>query len=373
MHSAWLILVVAGQVVGQPAPTSSTSAPPAPGDSVFSEEALRGLTLAIGNEDLGVEVHGFVNLEYSALLNDPDHPHNTFDIHNVFLSTKAHVGSAVTAFIELEYEHGSMVKLDRAFIDVRAAELFTLRVGRFSVPLSYERIHYAAPVRLMTSRPMMVDLAFHEWVDTGVAVYGRAGWFGYHAALVNGPRGLTEQGVPNLDVVDNNSNKTVIGRINVYPTSYLEGGVAVAAGTYDPADLRWFFLAEADLRLRHGRFDVWAEAAYRRGDDEPCSAADDPGCEPVYAGDHAHKFGYSLLVSYAVVQDLQFIHYLRPMVRFDELDDLAAKTGKRRITIGLNWSPLPHVVLKSELQWTFATAGSGGPSTGVMASAVADF
>lgn len=377
-NAASLLLLAAVEALGQsppPEPAQATQAvatTPAPGDSVFSEEALRGLSIAVGNDDLGVELHGFVNLEYSALLNDPDHPHNSFDIHNVFLSTRGHVGTAVTAFIELEYEHGSQVKLDRAFIDLRAADFFTLRIGRFSVPLSYERIHYAAPVRLLTSRPMMADIAFHEWVDTGLAVYGRAGWFGYHLALVNGPRGLTEQGVPNLDVVDNNANKTVVARLNVYPTPFLEGGVAFAAGTYDPADLRWFFLAEADARLRHGGFDVWAEVAYRRGDDEPCSGADDPGCDPSYAGDRALKFGYSLLVSYAVIQDAKLIHYLRPILRFDELDDLAAKTGKRRITAGLNWSPLPHVVLKSELQWTFA-AGASGPVAGVMASAVADF
>lgn len=344
--------------------------PAAPGDSVYSDELLA--TLGLDSSELVFDIHGFINLEYSAFRDDPEHPRNTFDIHNVFLSTRAHIDRRINAFVELEYEHGAALKVDRAFVDIALADAVNLRLGRFSAPLSYERVHYAAPVRLMTSRPRMVDIGFHEWVDTGIALFGRRGAVGYNLAVVNGPRGLTEAGVPNQDVVDNNGNKTVIARLSFYPGPELELGVVAAAGTYDPADRRWFYLGEVDARLRHRAWDVWAEAQYRDGDDEPCDPAADAACSVEYAGERAHKLGYYVLVGYTAVQDRPHVHYLKPVVRYDELDDLTLDTSTRRITAGVDWSPRPHVVFKSELQATLATADTEG-SGGLMMSAVADF
>jgi hypothetical protein len=347
------------------------SAGPSPGDSVYTEELLSALGQDV--PELGFELHGFVNLEYYALANDPEHPNNTFDIHNVFLSTRAHVGPKVKLFVELEYEHGSTIKLDRAFLDYKVGEPLTVRIGRFSSPLSYERVHYAAPVRLMTSRPMMVDIAFHEWVDTGIEGYGRIGDFGYNLAIVNGPRGLTEQGIANEEVIDNNRNKAVIARVNYYPAQTVETGIAATAGTYDPEGRLWFYIAEADARVRRGRWDVWGEAQFRTGDDEPCDSATDPMCDPAYAGDHARKLGYYVAASYAVLENARYAHYLKPIVRYDELDDLETKAGRRRVAAGLNWSPYPHAVVKSELQVTIPTDRMEVVGKGVMMSAVADF
>jgi hypothetical protein len=339
---------------------------------VYTEEAVKGLLF--GGVDLGVEIHGFVNLEYFAFRRDPAHPDNSFDIHNVYLSTKAHPSPAVTLFAELEYEHGSAVKLDRAFLDFEIGRELTLRAGRFSAPLSYERVHYAAPVRLMTSRPFSAEVAFHEWVDTGVEAFGRIGWVGYSLAVLNGPRGLTAAGIPAVDVTSSHGSKTVLARLNAYAAPFLEAGVAGSAGAYDSRGRRWFYLAEVDARIRAGRLDVWAEADYRTGDDEPCSAATQVGCEPTFVGERARKLGAYVVAGYAAVQGAPLAHYLKPVLRFDEIRDLAERSGKRRATAGLDWSPQPHVVLKSELQWTFPFGQPGRPRiVGFMASAVADF
>jgi hypothetical protein len=343
----------------------------APGDAVISEEDAAGLLVGAG--ELAAEIHGFVNLEYSAFAGDPTAGPATFDIHNVFLSTKARVGSRTSVFIELEYEHGSEVKLDRAFIDFEVAEALTLRAGRFSVPLSYERMHYAAPVRLMTSRPYSVDLAFHEWVDTGLQAYGRLGWLGYNVSLLNGPRGLTEAGVPNLDVIDVNRNKTVVGRLVAQPSAAIEAGLAGAIGSYDPQDKLWFQLVEVDFRGRMGAFEVWAEGIFRNGADEPCDAASDSTCSPTYAGDRARKVGGYVLLAFTAMEQRRNIHYLKPMVRLDAVQDLTSNTGRQRVTAGLNWSPFPHCVLKSELQWSASTELAAPARWGAMASVVADF
>jgi hypothetical protein len=241
------------------------------------------------------------------------------------------------------------------------------------VPLSYERLHYRAPARLTTSRPLFVDIAFHEWSDIGLELFGRLARFGYDLALVNGPSGLTEAGVPNFDEIDINRDKTVVARLNFYPTDWIEAGIAGALGAYAFQGGGRFRLAEADARVRRGPLDVWAEVDWRNADSEPCSFAADAACPATYAGDHGNKLGYYLLASYDLVRSRPYAHYLRPLVRFDAVSDLVAGVTTRRVTGGLDWSPLPHVVVKAEYQWRFGSGVLGVMSDGVMASVVADF
>ena len=352
---------------GEPAPAPAPTLDAEP----MSEETVQGLLF--GSPELSAEFHGFVALEYFDFRGDPERPNPSFDLHNFFLSAKSHIGSSVTLFGEVEYEHGSEVRLDRAFVEWELAEALTVRVGRFSVPLSYERIHYRAPARLTTSRPLGVDIAFHEWSDNGLEAYGRWGRLGYDVAVVNGPSGLTEAGIPNFDEIDVNRNKTLIARVNLNPVHWIETGIAGAIGTYDPEGRSAFRLLEADARLRHGAVDVWVEADYRNAHSEPCSPTEDATCPASYAGDHGNKLGYYVLASYAVVRGVPNVHYLRPLVRFDELDDLVDGSVQRRATVGLDWSPRPHLVLKTEYQVRFGPAGAGITSEGFMASVVGDF
>ncbi len=360
----------------EPAPSLSTPTPPPPPPPPEPglgppEESPDGLLF--GSSDLGAEVHGFVNLELYAFEHRGEDNGPSFDIHNVFLSTRAHIGSSASVFVELEYEHGATLKLDRGFFEYQVAAPFTIRFGRFTVPFSYERMHYAAPVRLMTSRPYAVDVGFHEWTDTGIEAFGSIDWFSYDLCLLNGPRGLTEAGIPNLDVIDNNIGKTVVARLNVAPAPWLTTGVAASMGPYDPADERWIYLAELDVHLQTGPLDILAEVDARTGADEPCSVAADASCDPAWLGGTASKVGYYVTAAYSLIQGVPYVHYLKPVVRYDELDVLPAKGALRRVAAGLNWSPAAHIVLKSEVQWTFPSDRALDGSRGVMASAVADF
>jgi hypothetical protein len=329
--------------------------------------------LLFGSADLSVEFHGFLNAEYYNFQSGSEHPVSSLDIHNLYLAAKARVGPNVSLFAEIEYEHGGELRVDRAFVDWELFSWLILRAGRFYVPLSFERTHYWAPVRLMTSRPLLVDLAFHEWADTGVEVRGRYDWIGYDVAVVNGPFALTEAGIPTSDVRAINAQKSVVGRLEFFPITGLNTGVAYAQGAYgtDP-DLR-FELLEIDARFHYQRIDVWAEYDRRWGNDEPCSFATDSACNPRYSGDPARKEGYYLLVAYDVVRELSLINYVRPILRFDSIRNIDSQNGARRITGGLNWSPMPHLVLKSEYQRTLEFGQSQVRNDGFMAALVADF
>jgi hypothetical protein len=228
------LLVGAASLTASLALAQEGDAPPPPAAPPVVDDPGARL---FGAADLTIDFHGFVNVEYDARGKELT-PVQTFDVHNFFLASQVRIGADVTLYGELEYEHGAIVRADRVFIDWTLHPALTLRAGRFDAPLSYERTHYFAPVRLLSSRPLQVDIAFHEWSDTGLQAYGRVGLFSYALALVNGPLGLTESGIQLTDVVDNNRDKAFIGRLNATPLAGLELGAAWAQGKYDDAGRR---------------------------------------------------------------------------------------------------------------------------------------
>jgi hypothetical protein len=325
-----------------------------------------------GPED-AVQFHGFVNVEYLQLQAEADPPFPTFDLHNLFIGARARVAPGVRLFAEVEYEHGAEVRVDRAFVEWSVLPGLGLRAGRFYAPLSYERTHYYAPVRLMTSRPMTADIAFHEWADTGLSLFGRVGPLGYEVAVVNGPFGLTERGIPVQDVRDNNRDKTLVARLDLQPVSGVELGAAAARGRYDPDRRLGFRALELDVRIRRAPFELWAEALGRDGDDEPCAFAPGNGCSPAWAGARARQRGFYLLLAWTALEERPLVHYLKPLCRVDEVQTPADGTRARRLSLGLDWSPLPHLLLKAEAQWKRERGQGERRDDGFQGSLVADF
>lgn len=362
-------LIGAGPLVAQAlAQDSSVVAAPALSDEE-RDSAIRDL-LQDAHED-PVEFHGFLNFEGFSFQGDAARDIPSFDIHNFFLAAKAPIARGALLFLEIEYEHGSTVKLDRAFVDWSPDPLLTVRAGRFYVPVSQELLSYWAPIRLMTSRPLLVDIAFREWCDTGIELFGRRDWFGYNIGLVNGPQGLTESGIPFGDVRDNNRDKVPFARLNLYPAEGLEAGVAYASGAYDGRGGLKFRLVEFNSRLRHGPLDVWVEYDRRSGDDEPAPGT--PGSEPAFNGDPARREGYYVQAAFEVLRRQKLVNYLKPVVRYERMEALASGAGARRLTAGVNWSPAPHLVIKTEYQWTTELRGASLRNDGAMISLVADF
>jgi hypothetical protein len=67
------------------------------------------------------------------------------------------------------------------------------------------------------------------------------------------------------------------------------------------------------------------------------------------------------------------LNYLKPLVRLDRYRIPGADSDLRRLTLGLNWSPQPHFVVKTEYQWTDEVRGPHLRNNGFMASFVVDF
>jgi hypothetical protein len=345
---------------------------PPPGQPTPEDVEAEGERL-YGVDHAAIQVHGFVNVEYGDFQRDSATPIPSFDVHNVYLATRASVAPGVNLFAEVEYEHGASIRTDRMFIDWVGLPWLGARVGRFYAPLSYERLHYYAPVRLLSSRPFTAEIAFHEWSDDGVEAYGRIGWLQYEVALVNGPIGLTEAGIAPTDIRDNNRDKATVVRIAATPVAGLELGAAGARGKYDPDGRLAFRFLELDARLRLGRLDLWAEAIRRQGDDEPCAASPGNGCPAAYTGARAGQQGFYLLAAWSVVEGKALVHYLKPALRLDAYQLTSDRSGARRLTAGLSWSPVPHLVFRGEAQWTREFRQAQLRNDGFLLAAVADF
>jgi len=349
-----------------------------------------------GSPDSFAEFHGFINLEYIDFQkNGPGDEvgppgTSTFDLHNFYFNSIAKIRQNVTVLGEVEYEHGGgEVYLDRAFIDWNLVDQYlSVRIGKFYSPFGIEIREYQAPVRKLVSRPQMTDaLLFSEWTDVGLNIYGQMmpGPVGvnYDLAVVNGPGVLTDFTTPPgstpslIDIGensrqnrDNNSSKTVVGRIGVpveLGGNKIEIGGSYSGGRYSdtgaPEDLD-FSLAGGDLQVQVAGLNLKAEQVTRKVD--------------LQGNMTVTQKSYYILVSYRLNFMQDGLNYIEPVVRYDHLDpnDKVKDDENTQIAMGLGYSPYPHFVIRGEYQINKSATPSGIPDpkdNGYLLQGVVDF
>jgi hypothetical protein len=352
----------------------------APGTDATVEAPVKGLLF--GSENIFVEFHGFLNVEGYSFQKQATTPNSSFDLNNWFFSAKVEPVKKVTIFAEVAYQHGTQdIQLDRAFGDWTAAPWATLRIGRFYSPLSYQRNHDLAPVSLLVSQPLMASVGLADWSDTGVEAFGSPSrsikWLQYDVAVVNGPHTLADTsagqfGLPAIgqDDRDSYAAKTVIGRVNFLPLDGLTLGAAYASGKCDNSQQNSINISELDARWTTGRLDVRAEYMNRTGDDE-IDASPIPGGETqIY---YAQMHGWYAQAAYDLIRDRDSIKFLRPVVRFDTLKTSATESGTNRVTVGLDYSPASHLLVKGEYEMLRQFGQAQQAGDGAMMSLVLDF
>lgn len=355
-----------------------------------AQEEIYGIKF--GTTGTFAEFHGFVNARYFDFERESDQGKaggvSTYDVHNLYIAALAKVHPRVSIFGEVEYEHtgfpapnssssgaGSIV-VDRAFIDWKAIDQYlALRIGTFNPPFGHELAEYVAPIRKFESRPIYVDeILFHEWVDVGVWGRGqvKTSVVGilYDLSVLNGPSGFNPSNRQNRD---NNSSRTLLGRIGLAPNigeaGYSEIGLSYATGNYDPAAEKEFKILGIDAKLQLMGLDLRGEYAKRSGDDDGAI--------------QAKAKGFYVQASYKTSPMGNLINYIEPKIRYDQSDvdkdgsktiesTLAADDDFTRWTVGVNWSPYPHFLFKTEYQFIDEDK-ENLDNDGFMISAVVDF
>jgi len=362
------------------------------------EMGVKGLLY--GSPESFAEFHGFVNLEYfdfqkdGAGTDEGGPGASSFDQSNFYFNAIAKVRENVTVFGEVEYEHGGgEVKVDRAFIDwILLDQYLAFRLGKFYAPFGLEIREYQAPVRKLISRPHFTeDLLYGEWTDIGLNAYGRIGgnslYATYDIALANGPKGLR----PDVDLQtnDNNSSRTVIGRLGLDYNGPVQASVggSYAGGAYDSSNNSRFRLSGGDVKITIGGLDIRGEYVSRHGDDQTIVTTDViPDCSAVItctvtaaqssSTTVAEGRGFYGQVSYRIMFRKDGLYYLEPVYRHDVFDQSGPDNMETTDSIGINYAPYPHLVMRGEYQLNKTATPSGVPDpkdNGFLLEAVVDF
>lgn len=260
---------------------------------------------------------GSVQLDYLALSHRDADPDTVFAGPTVELSLKLamDLGEHVTATVKVCYScHGFEVGM--AYFDLRAADEFNVRVGRFTPSFGSFPLRHDPANHVTSDKPLAYDMGrmvrFRDWnegvlpapwVDNGVELDG-SHFFGdaqldYAAYAMAGPKGsadgidfdYTQSRSGERYYIDNNNEPMVGARLaltmDLAKRTLLTIGASGMAGHYDPDHRLGFAIAGADVTLQLGRAFLRAEGLARwtkfaRGEDPTARFKYGPGADGTF-------------------------------------------------------------------------------------------
>jgi hypothetical protein len=268
------------------------------------------------------------------------------------------------------------IHIERVYLQFTPFSFLTVRAGRFLTPYGIWNVDHGSPVIIGTGRPYIIGEQFFPEAQTGLELLGSVAvgdnTLGYHLTLSNG-RGPTEV------YRDLDGNKALGARL--YFTSYALGQIDVGAsgyiGTYTDrrrqvnlssgtpvierfdfekyeevalsADLKWQWqglLLQSEVSVHD---QVWDDAA------RPASKA--YGAVAGQTQPDVRRFGVYVLAGYELPYDIM------PYAMFEHYDTgmtggIFTARSVQGLTAGINYSPVPGVVLKGQYLAAFFQSGS---------------
>lgn len=228
---------------------------------------------------------------------------------------------------------GEEVGLGQTLVDFKLLneDKLGLQAGLLDMPFGIDYQVFATPDRKLVTPPLVTELMMDGgWGDVGVNLYGCVPRLNYNLYVVNGMGMDEDEGVPVNQITDNNSAKTVGGRIGVLPVKDLELGFSYVQGPYlDGTAEEALSRIGGDIQFAYERLQIKGE--FVKGEEEVSS---DPDRE--HEGCYLQLLGQATEKLYGVVR----YGYWKP------------KGGDRvtRITIGLGYDLIENISLRSEYQ-----------------------
>lgn len=374
---ALVIGLAASAVSSAQTPAASPSTPPA--QEPVTKEDMRlpaEKDLSYGSETSFLTWHGYMDTEF---FKAPDVP-SSFDLHEVYLSTKAQVAKQLSVTAEFEYEHGGngLILPMQAYADYTFNPALTVRTGIFYVPIGLPRAYTLRgnKNRMIRQNPLTHDLMFENWAEMGVDVFGefKSGLF-YDVAVANGMPNTMAPGdswkdSQTEDNHDNNDNKAVFfhgGYNGKGAYGQLNIGGSYATEKYDPAGERVLTHAGVDARYLHPNgFRIQAEYMRRSGDDNPADLVN---------GVAADANGWTFQTSKRMLFNNRKSFY-EPVFQIDSIDlNEHADTNGDELTsaIGFLLSPVEHFLVKTEYDFVSERHGEPVRNNKFWAAVVVEF
>jgi phosphate-selective porin O/P len=262
-------------------------------------------------------------------------------------------------------DRGGEITVEQAYATLSLWPALALRAGIFLVPFGNPQEHFPAGRDVVTRPLVSYVVTPSDWTDNGVGLVGRrlvgSSWLlGYEAWVMAGlGRGFdalglraTRQGYG----VDNNSDKAVVARLSMKRGSGLALGLSGYRGRYDDAGRGTLAGWGADLSARRGPVGLAGEVADFIADRAP--------------GPDARYRGFYLRGTYAFAgrtlartvlgrgfdaPGLALVGQAEEVtIDGPEAGELV-HTRERRATVGLNYRPASHWVLKLGYEWNATT------------------
>ena len=315
---------------------------------------------------------------------------STFRNHRYVLFVYSHISERISTATEVEFEFGGSplkrdgtlgpgeVLLEFSVVDLEIARWLIFRAGVILVPVGIYNLRHDAPAQELPERPIAYTTVVPTtWFESGAGFLGELNVgstvVGYEAYAVNGldARILDVEGfraARGSHLEDNNADKAITGRLFVSPSLGLEMGISGYTGAYDDQGRR-ANLVNADLFWRLGRVDLTGEVV---------RAFVDPGYVQGFAADSPANTrtrvptgmtGFYAQANYRFAIEPLF-RLLPPewreghftaSVRYEEKDtdtEFITAGDAARLTVGLNFRPLPPYVIKQSFD--FEKNGSEG-------------
>ena len=197
-----------------------------------------------------LRIYGYFDLEYEQASNSQGNKNGSFDNHHFNLLMDFPVSNELIVKTHVEFEHGvdsgnsfGTVKLEWAFFEYSFQDAFQLRGGKHFSPFGfYNEIRDSTPAFLSLDVPASIyfsrlrggyDFVFEQ--NTGINLLGQSislnpfgqNWeMDYSVYVGNGGNTATT----NPAEFDDNSNKAVGGRVNLYPSETFRVGLSFFTG-----------------------------------------------------------------------------------------------------------------------------------------------
>jgi hypothetical protein len=307
-------------------------------------------------------------------------PTTRFDFLRAVLYTGYRFNDRFLFNSEIEVEHGNEIFVEFAYVDYLAHENVTLRGGLLLIPLGLVNEFHEPNVFFGARRPETEQRIIPStWRENGGGILASVGMVNVRAYVTNGfnGAGFTSAGVRGgrqRGVQARAANMAFSSRVDVTPIPGVFGGIGFYNGGSGQEqvvlDGQQIDLGTTIFDL-HGQgqirgFDV--RALYARASLDEAGEASLALRLPVTSPIAETMEGGYFQVGYNVFSQFATEMAVTPYIRYEHVDtqdevpvgfvrDLS-RDGVFK-TLGIDFKPMPNVVLKAEYQWLTNEAGTG--------------
>lgn len=314
----------------------------------------------------------------------PEQGKSTFRNHRYVLFVYSHISERISTATEIEFEFaGSPLKrdgilgagevlLEFSVVDLMLTDWLTLRAGVILVPVGAYNLRHDAPAQELPERPIAYTTVVPTtWFESGAGFLGgfdlgRDWRLSYEVYAINGldAKILDGQGfraARGSHLEDNNDDKAITGRVSVSPFLGLEAGLSGYTGAYDLENRR-VNMVNADVFWRLGAWDLTGEVVrafidpgYVQGFPEGSTANTRDRVPTGMFGFYGQaNYRFRIEPFFRLLPDEWHDGHFTASLRYEEQNtdtEFVTAGDVSRLTLGLNFRPLPPYVLKTSLFW----------------------